>query len=62
MTDGKRLIDEAREARVLSPELRTAKQARADKAALRSAQTERAGRVSPAVEGEGPGRIGDGNE
>ena len=33
MTDGKRLIDEAREARVLSPEARAEKEAREDRRA-----------------------------
>jgi hypothetical protein len=42
-----RLINEAREARTLSPEARTAKQAREDRAAERRAATERAGMVKP---------------
>jgi hypothetical protein len=57
MTDGKSLIDEAREARTLSPEVRTARQARADRAARLRRQMERA-----RAEGEHNGSIGEQDE
>lgn len=49
--DGKRLIEASREARTLSPEARTAKQARDDRAAKLRAATERASAVRPQSDG-----------
>ena len=47
MTTGHKLIAASKEARALAPEVRTAKEAREDRATARRAAAERASRVRP---------------